>query len=245
MEQMDPRLVASVTEERGSKCLLARRIAFCSVDATTSEPYEGGSTLTLSTKDELEFKEYDSLPPVPTVLTEIVPFSSMTGEDEVAFPDYRRFLDSVGVLHVDVLIPFLSVLKHHLSEIQIYLGYIDAWLLQPSQTLAFLNSTFDAGIELPTDVQGCDADNCDREHDGMRCIKCYKFVHDLYGYRPFESYTCDVPGGGNHQYYHPTETTLTSYSFGGGQIRKSFLVHEVRGQQTLLRFLEFVKAADS
>ena len=59
-----------------------------------------------------------------------------------AFVDYDALFKTAIVLHDDVLEPFLVKLKQHLESIQVCLGEIESWLLEPKSNIQFLEKTF-------------------------------------------------------------------------------------------------------
>ena len=58
------------------------------------------------------------------------------------FIDYDDFFKTAIMLHDDVLEPFLVKLKQHLESIQVCLGEIESWLLEPKSNIQFLEETF-------------------------------------------------------------------------------------------------------
>jgi hypothetical protein len=63
-----------------------------------------------------------------------------------AFVDYDAFFKSAVVLHDDVLEQFLVKLKQHLESIQVCLGKIESWLLEPKSNIKFLGETFGSHV---------------------------------------------------------------------------------------------------
>ena len=51
------------------------------------------------------------------------------------------------MLHDDILEPFLCKLKQHLESIQVCLGEIESWLLEPKANIQFLEETFGKKLE--------------------------------------------------------------------------------------------------
>ena len=64
-----------------------------------------------------------------------------------AFVDYDALFKTAIVLHDDVLEPFLVKLKQHLESIQVCLGEIESWLLEPKSNIQFLEKTFGAKLK--------------------------------------------------------------------------------------------------
>jgi hypothetical protein len=63
------------------------------------------------------------------------------------FIDYDDFFKTAIMLHDDVLEPFLVKLKQHLESIQVCLGEIESWLLEPKSNIQFLEETFGKKLE--------------------------------------------------------------------------------------------------
>ena len=68
-----------------------------------------------------------------------------------AFIDYDAFFKTAIMLHDDVLEPFLVKLKQHLESIQVCLGEIESWLLEPKTNIQFLEETFGKKLDILTD----------------------------------------------------------------------------------------------
>ena len=51
------------------------------------------------------------------------------------------------MLHDDILEPFLCKLKQHLESIQVCLGEIESWLLEPKSNIQCLEETFGKKLE--------------------------------------------------------------------------------------------------
>jgi len=51
-------------------------------------------------------------------------------------------------LHESILCSFLSVLKDHLESVQLFLGKIESWLLEPQSDVAFLKDLTGKDVKL-------------------------------------------------------------------------------------------------
>jgi hypothetical protein len=67
------------------------------------------------------------------------------------FINYDDFFKTAIMLHDDVLEPFLVKLKQHLESIQVCLGEIESWLLEPKSNIQFLEETFGKKLDILTD----------------------------------------------------------------------------------------------
>ena len=63
------------------------------------------------------------------------------------FIDYDALFRTAIMLHDDFLEPFLVKLKQHLESIQVCLGEIESWLLEPKSNIQFLEETFGKKLE--------------------------------------------------------------------------------------------------
>ncbi|KAL7545277.1 hypothetical protein ACHAWF_008624 [Thalassiosira exigua] len=71
------------------------------------------------------------------------------------FIDFDAYFQSSLALHEDVLGPFLAHLKDHLEKIQVCLGEIEQWLLEPHDNTTFVESMFGTKLS-PLDEDGDD-----------------------------------------------------------------------------------------
>lgn len=70
-----------------------------------------------------------------------------------AFVDYNDFFQKATMLlHDDTLKLLLPKLKYHLESVQVCLGVIDQWVMQPSKDLSFINLNFQKDLTLPTEI---------------------------------------------------------------------------------------------
>ena len=68
------------------------------------------------------------------------------------FIDYEEFFEKSLILHEDVLGTFLEQLKNHLiSSVQVLLGEIETWLMEPASNMNYLQSKFRMKIVKPGD----------------------------------------------------------------------------------------------
>jgi len=101
-----------------------------------------GRNLIISTQKVSDAKDFGSLPAVPEDLSNLVCFGPPESESDI-LPDYNRYLEKSSILCEDVLLPFLTSFQEHLKEIQVFLGKIEEWLLEPEVAGSFLEKTFD------------------------------------------------------------------------------------------------------
>lgn len=84
----------------------------------------------------------------------------------------RRLKKKFALLNDGVLVSFSTQLQKYLEDVQISLGIIETWLLQPASTTQFLNELFGSGVALIEDV---DESMCKSavSHAETICIRCY------------------------------------------------------------------------
>jgi hypothetical protein len=141
------------------------RIAFQTISSKNSQP----GTLGFMTTPELKHKDFGLPPPIPQELTDIIALK--TKGPQSVFPDYALFFERSLLLHEDVLMPFLFKLKDHLEWIQVFLGQIDAWLMEPVSYVEFIKEVFDKELIIPTKKEGtttCTKD-CTVKHPAPSC----------------------------------------------------------------------------
>ena len=109
--------------------------------------------LEFRTTTKVEQKKFEKFPRIPKVLDEILPAQASSW---VVLPDYESYLVRAMVLHEDIMKPFLSILKNHLKQVQVALGEIEGWLLEPVQTLNWINEKFETNLEPPAVVSDGD-----------------------------------------------------------------------------------------
>ena len=159
------------------------------VDATTTTFY---IPTTVTSKD------FGAPPPVPKELADFlsVPIlsenedESTTGSSSFAgIPDYEAYLDRAALLRDEALLPFLVKLKDHLESVHVFLGNIEAWLMEPHCNARFLEDIFDgiSQVGLPTvkdlivscDKAGGDPKCCTIPHPAASlCLQCHKPFRD-------------------------------------------------------------------
>lgn len=145
------------------------RIGYFSVQVTT--PISDGQ-LIFTTSSELMTNDFPGLPSIPSILLDFV---SVLPPTDAVFPDYEAFFGKAILLNDEILAPFLAIVKEHLKSVQVYLGKIESWLLEPSHAISFINEQFGLELNLP-EITGCN-DSCTVHHKysaGEVCIKCFK-----------------------------------------------------------------------
>ena len=99
--------------------------------------------------------DMSSLIDPPIGIDDIIVIKRFSGSyDHEKFIDYRKFFESALLLHDDVLEPILAKLKDKLMDIQVCLGNIDAWVMEPQKCINFLKDTFkESSISIESSVK--------------------------------------------------------------------------------------------
>ena len=117
-------------------------------------PLHGGGPTTQTqfiTEYERSTETFDVklLSEVPAGLNNIIVVKYRAAEYSM-FIDYEAFFKSAIALHDDILGPFLAKLKCHMESIQLCLGEVETWLIEPDTNIEFLNATFEKKLEAPS-----------------------------------------------------------------------------------------------
>jgi len=110
-----------------------------------AEVKKKGRKLKITTQKVSNTKNFGNLPSVPENLGEMISIGQAQAESDI-LPDYNKYIDKSAILCEDVLLPFLTGLKEHLKNVQVFLGQIEAWLIEPELNVSFLNQTFDKDL---------------------------------------------------------------------------------------------------
>ena len=88
------------------------------------------------------------------------------------FPDYPKCLDNAMMLQDDALVPFLTIFRRHLEEVQVGLGKVDEWLGEAEEIKSFLEDVLNVKIKPPgVAANGCT--ECSEEHKAETlCLQC-------------------------------------------------------------------------
>lgn len=82
-----------------------------------------------------------SLMELPSSINNVIVSKKMSGTF-ANYIDYESFFENVLALNDNVLEPFLAKLKEHLMDVQVSLGEVDTWIMQPADNKKYLEETF-------------------------------------------------------------------------------------------------------
>jgi hypothetical protein len=187
-----PRQTGKSSTQASTEGVIFQRIDFQTIEVTSSDSQPG--TLGFMTTAELKYKDFGLSPPIPQELTDIIALKQALGPNSI-FPDYDSFFGRSLLLHEDVLMPFLLKLKNHLERIQVFLGQIDAWLMEPVSYVEFIKEVFDKELIIPTKKEGptpCTKE-CTINHPALSsCLVCGE-LFSSHRQHPFSSHNSKQP----------------------------------------------------
>jgi hypothetical protein len=219
------------------------RIDFPSVTVETDTSIE---QVSFTTTPALVLKEFPLFPPIPSVLQDILVFKC---EDQRLLPDYRTLFDMiVGILHPNLQVGALKVLKSHLDLAHISLGQMMEWaVVEPARAVLLLNRLFDTDIKLP-DIEQCRIiENASAGIDSLAknsvCLKCHAPLSSHFGTR----YVCaDPPGGtvkGRFLCSESIKLMVGNQSF--GDVSHVYSTHCQHDEVVLENFVSFFKKSQN
>jgi hypothetical protein len=164
-----------------------------------------------------------------------------------AFVDYDALFKTAIVLHDDVLEPFLVKLKQHLESIQVCLGEIESWLLEPKSNIQFLDKTFGTKLKnLPETPLGNDYTCSSVEYSNKIhlpstsvCARCFDKIgaHTPSCHSFIYKFMCsDGKGCFKTQ---PSCQVLKVYKQ-SGKFETEFNIASTNDQNKLKKFIEFI-----
>lgn len=216
----------------------------------------------ISTIGQIEIKDFGKLPDLPKSLTNIIDLKDEASQLCIV-PDFSEYLLKVVLLHDDVLLEFLVGFQAYLEKVQVAVGAVEAWLLEPSEIVTFLNETFHAGKE-KVKTETVTNDLCVNfpqnyvgyiEEEQLVCLSCHKgksthFERNEYNYYSGEydeiKLTCSSASTGleaDGHFYDPGITTLfTSKSMSQStKLEMDFELDKEEEREKLLSFLNILK----
>mmetsp|Transcript_4988 Transcript_4988/g.6498 ORF Transcript_4988/g.6498 Transcript_4988/m.6498 type:complete len:221 (+) Transcript_4988:135-797(+) len=141
--------------------------------------------------------------------------------------------------------------QDHLKSVQVMLGEVDSWLVEPSHAYAFIEEKFDGVniLSIPTKLDSSGG-NCGATHTrDVLCTKCLcplsehshlSTIPNSYPYRSKQcNYFCKLL---RHRatFHHPKTVLLKEIPMPNGAITKRFPVSSQTDQERLTKFLEFL-----
>ena len=161
------------------------------------------------------------------------------------FIDYNALFKQSLLLHEDVLEPFLAELKDHLMSVQVCLGQVDKWLMDPHSIIVFLNSTFESELQIPgeSEVGGTNCVCTEEVHavDNDVCVKCESVFSDHIRIREFHMSGFERRCKRNSRdVFQCRKTIVLKECATFGKCQFSFNVSSTIGQTRLTKFVEFI-----
>lgn len=115
--------------------------------AAYNEVYVGGDgcgSVDICTEEVETQKDFEltALQELPKSIGGLFVEKKMSGPNAMDAIDYGALFETSLMLDDEVLEPFLAKLKDHLMNVQVCLGRIDEWVMQPHEISRFLEETF-------------------------------------------------------------------------------------------------------
>ncbi|KAL3792445.1 hypothetical protein HJC23_001563 [Cyclotella cryptica] len=193
---------------------------------------------------------------IPSELEGILKPTTYREEPHSSYIDHEAYFHNCLVLHDDILAPFLVHLKEYLISVQICLGKIDEWIMEPNETLHFLETTFGNVPRLHVKKLGeqhrsknttmflC---HCPvgRHKDEDMCLKCKHTFrkHNIRMSPEFDGdVTCSYMCPHRQDYFHCNEVAavvLKECSSCGRHETKFSLLNEIE-RSKLKKFLDYI-----
>jgi hypothetical protein len=209
-----------------------------------------GEFLKFETRPVLMVKDFGSPPALPRELLNIIAPITSSAEDDATFPDYEAFLDTSLLLNEDVLIPFLTKLKEHLELVQVFLGEIDAWLMETSSCIELFQTSFGSGttrsaIVMPKheDFKPVSTTSPHFLPTQTSCLRCHKPYCTHRIFRFGKNQCCPVSSGYDEgEFFAAAPQTLARCKISGTH-HHTFDIDTDAGRILMKKFLEFVIVA--
>jgi hypothetical protein len=238
------RCVGSIECKPGKGGLRFQRTAFAVINVA-SESQASVKQTKFTTTAESQTKAFGTLPSLPSVLTDYVVYKPDT---DVAFPDYIKLLKSSLLLREDVLPTFLAKLKQHLEDVQVFLGGIDSWLMDPQGCIDFMQEHFGMTPAILQQKTYCSSYLCKVTHDALSiCKTCNRAYnthrHQRYAHAEVYTHYClgtGNPFGGSFELAAPP-TVLKTINLPSDH-SATFKIDQPDQQRKLLKFIEYVEA---
>lgn len=134
--------------------------------------------LSVTTRKRSRTRDFGRPPSVPENLKDLINFTPP--ENSISLPDYNVYLDKSAILCKEVLLSFLTGLQDHLKNVQVYLGEIEEWLIEPSMIVTFLNQLFGINKEVILNEGKSDENQSVNtpSNKNVVCIRCLKCLKD-------------------------------------------------------------------
>ncbi|KAL9191269.1 hypothetical protein ACHAXT_000975 [Thalassiosira profunda] len=134
--------------EANCYCVSFTRVGFNNVKIYYDEDEDVTRVITCPVHSEQSFDMKALLGP-PDGISDIIIVKQMAKFD--AFVDYELLFERALLLHEDVLEPVLAKIKDRLMSVQVCLGKIEGWVIEPQTVTNFLEESFGKKLECGED----------------------------------------------------------------------------------------------
>jgi hypothetical protein len=163
------RALLAVNEEILSRCMAhivstGKQTKLTCFGFETIKTRQQGSTLELVVQAERVLKTFDTLPLAipPSGFDNIIVVKHEKRKS--CLIDFTDIFHKTLLLNDDALNLLLPKLKVHLEEVQVCLGELDEWAMQPIKNVSFINSVFQNDCDLPKTSVGL--------QNSIECCNC-------------------------------------------------------------------------
>lgn len=152
-----------------------------------------------------------------------------------AFVDYESYFEKSLILHDDVLEPFLAHLKVHLMSVQICLGEIETWVVEPRRNIDFLETTFGKDVKMPGEDEDLERECACPSGTHPKHIICLHCNCALSAHRLGNC--CDGTGFFHCKLFQVLKECHTT----SGKIEATFEIMKENEQKKLKKIIEFAE----
>lgn len=183
----------------------------------------------------------------PSGLEDIIAIKHMAAPHSM-FIDYEVMFENILLLHENVLEPVLAKLKEHIMSVQVCLGAVEAWVMEPQKIIDFLEKTFGNKVDIPDDINASHVCDCPEGTHGKyaKCLLCEGHHHGRDGHTRTASgrFKCFRPNSSSSSYFHcnvPVAQVIKEIRNENGKHEASFNITEEKERKKLVKFLEFIE----
>lgn len=213
----------------------------CSFDLV--EAYTINTETHFVTYPERTEKSFDMTPlyVLPDDLKKIF-FFQFHADDDHGMIHFNSFFERSLILHDDVLGPFLAVLKDHLMSVQVCLGEIEAWIMEPQRNVKYIEHTFGAQLVIPEEgeelINEC---HCSEgtHPDSLECLRCWCTFESHGSCNRVGTLRYECPSSSSYFRCRKTHL-LKKYTNAHGSVAAKFDMGKGFDQRKLEKLMEFM-----
>lgn len=225
-----------------------KRVLYEKVAVKASKDY-----LEINSANEFSIYDFGRPPSVPKCLTDLIVLEPNKNGDII--PDYDKYISKSMILCKEILLPFLTGLLEHLQEVQVYIGKIEAWLLEPKARVDFLNELFEKKV---AEIEPMNTDYFRNRVDQKKNPVCIRCLEPFLCHRNYHTkingnkkHHISRPNQGQHRlkckdgtlasFYDAPSTFLYESYFENGDMNLEFKLSNDEDKQKMKAFFSFLK----